>query len=60
MQFFLDVMNGALDAGKGRLAEISATALESIGQLFAGLIEGMAGFMEFQAGRRQPSRRQTR
>ena len=36
MQFFLDVINGAIDAGKG-FADFSASALESIGQLFAGL-----------------------
>jgi hypothetical protein len=45
MQFFLDVMNGALDVGTS-MAEMSATALDAL----AGLIEGMAGFMEFLPG----------
>lgn len=45
MQFFLDAMNGALDVGTS-MAEMSATALDAL----AGLIEGMAGFMEFLPG----------
>jgi hypothetical protein len=45
MQFFLDVINGAIDVGTS-MAEMSATALDAL----AGLIEGMAGFMEFLPG----------
>lgn len=36
MQFFIDVINGAIDAGKG-FADFSAGALEALGQLFAGM-----------------------